>query len=54
MPDLTVEVRDRDIVVAKPSVGLSITYREEAHAPMLVAIDDMRRDPTRDWIPLGR
>ena len=46
MPDITVEVHDRDIIVAKPSVGLSISYRKEACAPLLVAIDDMRRDPT--------
>ena len=45
MPDLTVEVHDR-IIVAQPSVGLSITYRKEAYAPMLVAVNDMRRDPT--------
>ena len=44
MPDLTVEVHD--IIVAQPSVGLSITYRKEAYAPMLVAVNDMRRDPT--------
>ena len=46
MPDLSVEVHDRDIIVAQPSVGLSITYRKEAYAPMLVAVNDMRRDPT--------
>jgi hypothetical protein len=42
MPDLTVQVRDRDIIVSKPSDGLAITYRKDGFAPMLVAIDDIR------------
>ena len=46
MPDLTVQVRDRDIIVSKPSDGLSITYRKDGFAPMLVAIDDIRDRPT--------
>ena len=46
MPDLQVEVRDRDIIVSKPSDGLSITYRKAGHAPILVALDDMRDNPS--------
>ena len=46
MPDLTVEVRDRDIIVSKPSDGLSITYRKDGFAPILLAIDDMPDKPT--------
>jgi len=41
-----VQVRDRDIIVSKPSDGLSITYRKDGFAPMLVAIDDIRDKPT--------
>ena len=40
------QVRDRDIIVSKPSDGLSITYRKDGFAPMLVAIDDIRDKPT--------
>ena len=29
----------RDIVVSNPESGLSITYRKEGSAPMLVAVD---------------
>ena len=32
-------MRDRDIIVSKPSVGLSMTYRKDGFAPMLMAID---------------
>ena len=46
MPDLTVQVRDRDIIVSKPSDGLSITYRKDGFAPMLMAIDGIRDKPT--------
>jgi len=42
MPDLTVQVRDRDIIVSKPSDGLSITYRKDGFAPMLTALDGIR------------
>jgi hypothetical protein len=48
MPDLKVEVHDRDIIVSKPSDGLSITYRKDGFAPMLVALDDLRRDLSPD------
>ena len=44
--DLTVEVRDRDIIVRKPSDGLSITYRKDGFAPMLVALDGVPDKPT--------
>ena len=44
MPDLSVRVQDHDIIVAKPSLGLSVTYRKES-SPMLVAIDPLRHDP---------
>jgi len=42
MPDLCVEVRDRDIIVSAPYSGLSITYRKDRFAPMLEALDHMR------------
>ena len=42
MPTIAVEVRDRDIIVSQPNVGLSITYRKDGHAPMLVALDEIR------------
>jgi hypothetical protein len=48
MPELSVEVRDRDIVVSKPSAGFSITYRRASRWPMLVALDPLRHDPTTD------
>ena len=39
MPDLSVEVRDQDIIVTKPSQGLAVTYRRAG--PMMVALDSM-------------
>jgi hypothetical protein len=45
MPDLSVEVRDRQIVVSKPSQGLTVTYLKDAYSPLLVALDPMRDDP---------
>jgi hypothetical protein len=48
MPDLTVEVRDREIVVTKPSQGLKVSYRKLGKAPMLVSDDTMRRNPDID------
>ena len=43
MRDLSVEVHDRDIVVALPSNGQSVTYRKDHYAPMLVALDSMQQ-----------
>jgi hypothetical protein len=43
MPDLSVDVNRNDIVVSKPSSGLSVTYRRTGR--VLVALDSMRRDP---------
>jgi hypothetical protein len=39
----------RDIVVSDPDTGLSVTYRKDGFAPMLVAIDGMghRSEPSR-------
>ena len=39
----------RDIVVSRPEDGLSVTYRKDGFAPMLVAIDGMGRslEPSR-------
>ena len=34
---------DRDIVVSSPESGLSITYRKDGLAPMLVAVDGIGR-----------
>jgi hypothetical protein len=36
-------VGDRDLVVTCPESGLSITYRKDGLAPMLVAIDGIDR-----------
>jgi hypothetical protein len=43
MPGLSVNVNRNDIVVSKPSSGLSVTYRRTGR--VLVALDSMRRDP---------
>ena len=43
MPDLSVDVNRNDIVVSKPSSGLSVTYRRTGR--VLVALDSMRNDP---------
>ena len=43
MPDLSVDVDRNDIVVSKPSSGLSVTYRRTGR--VLVALDSMRNDP---------
>jgi hypothetical protein len=39
----------REFVVSNPGAGLSITYRKDGAAPMLVAIDGIGRssDPSR-------
>jgi len=46
--DLLVEVQDRDIVVRRPALGHSITYRRVLDTPMLEAVDLMRHDPDRE------
>jgi hypothetical protein len=43
MPDLSVNVNRNDIMVSKPSSGLSVTYRRTGR--VLVALDSMRKDP---------
>ena len=43
MPDLSVNVNRNDIVVSKPSSGLSVTYRRAGR--VLVELDSMRNDP---------
>jgi hypothetical protein len=45
MPDLSVQVQDRDIIISQPSVGWSVRYRKLSFSPMLIALDDLRRDP---------
>jgi len=45
MPDFSVKVRDRDIIISKPSAGFQVTYRKASRSPRLVAIDSMRDDP---------
>src|SRR6185369_2270259 len=40
--DLSVEVRDREIVISKPSAGLRMTYRKAPDAPILQALDPIR------------
>ena len=46
MPDLSVEVDRHDIIVSKPSAGLSITYRRQGR--ILEAIQPMRIDPSAE------
>jgi hypothetical protein len=44
MGDLSVEVRDRDIIVRRPETGHSVTYRRVPEKPILVALDPIRDD----------
>jgi hypothetical protein len=46
-------IGDRDIVVSSPESGLSITYRKDSLAPMLVAVDGMGRssEPSKVKFP---
>jgi hypothetical protein len=46
MPDLSVAVDRQDIVVSKPSVGLSVTYRKQGR--ILEAVEPMRIDPSTE------
>jgi hypothetical protein len=46
MPDLSVKVNHRDIIVSKPSVGLSVTYRK--HGRILEAIEPIRIRPSAE------
>ena len=46
MPDLSVKVDRHDIVVSRPSVGLSVTYRKQGR--ILEAIEPMRIDPSAE------
>ena len=43
MSDLSVNVNRNDIVISKPTSGLSVTYRRTGR--VLVALDSMRNDP---------
>jgi hypothetical protein len=45
MTDLSVEVRDQNIIVTKPGTGLCVTYRRVLNGPVLEALCSMRRDP---------
>ena len=45
MTDLSVEVRDQDIIVTKPGTGLSVAYRRAPGEATLVAMCSMRGDP---------
>jgi len=46
MPDLSVTLKHHDIIVSKPSVGLSVTYRRQGR--ILEAIQPMRIDPSAE------
>jgi hypothetical protein len=48
MDNLSVEIRDLDIIVTTPSNGQSVTYRNDRLAPMLVALDPMNRSLNDD------
>jgi len=45
MTELSVEVRDHDVIISSPETGHSVTFRRVHHEPMLVALDSMRDDP---------
>ena len=36
-------IGDRDLVVSCPELGLSVTYRKDGLAPMLIAVDGIDR-----------
>ena len=44
MSELSVVVRKNDIIVSKPSAGLSVTYRKQGR--ILEAIDPIRTGPS--------
>ena len=46
MPDLSVKVDRHDIVVTKPSVGLSVTYRKQGR--ILEAIEPLPINPSAE------
>jgi len=46
MPDLSVTQHHHDIVVSKPSAGLSVTYRKQGR--ILEAVEPMRIDPSAE------
>ena len=46
MPELSVTHHHNDIIVSKPSVGLSVTYRKQGR--ILEAIEPMRIDPSAE------
>jgi hypothetical protein len=48
MPDLSVEVLGREIVITSPSHGLQVRYRKFGRSPMLVSDDPMRDNPDSD------
>jgi len=58
MPDLQVQIRDRDIIVSKPSLGFSMTYRKAPNGPMLEALDPIRgkvgKEELSFWCAPGR
>ena len=46
MPDLSIKVDRHDIIVSKPSVGLSVTYRKQGR--ILKAIEPLPIDPSAE------
>ena len=48
MPDLSVTLKHHDIIVSKPSVGLSITYRKQGR--ILEAVNPLRIDPNAEQL----
>ena len=48
MPDLSVKVDRHDIVVSRPSVGLSVTYRKQGR--ILEAVEPIRIDPSAEQL----
>jgi len=48
MPDLSVTLKHHDIIVSKPSVGLSITYRKQGR--ILEAVEPLRIDPNAEQL----
>jgi hypothetical protein len=48
MTDLSVEVRDCDIIVRSSHTGHCVMYRRAPDGPMLIALDQLRDDPDRE------
>ncbi len=48
--DLSIEVRQHDVVVSQPETGRCVTYRRDPSSPMLEALCEMRSDPDAETL----